>query len=206
MIKQIMDKYITFDKYQNKDIRYSSVVTKQLRDQKYRTYHRIPLFYNFGSDDKEIINDFLFECCEMESNFGIMSKTFDNGFVQYKIPCQFNTSIPDQTKCLNCFKNIYQTTSNILNSSKSYFNNFSYQSPIYGDLENNINLNLYYRGQGVFYEQTLFTDPKGNTIPWNLLINVKMRFIPLLRIKYLHIIEGSVSLEMEIISAIITKI
>lgn len=204
-----MDSYITFNTYRTTNVVYTHANSRQLQSQTYRTYYRIPLMYNFGTHDNQVLRDFLFECCEMETKVGIISETFENGYIQYKIPCQFNLSNPDHMICYNCFKEIYQATMWILNSLKKDVNlhllsETNYPSPIYNG--NNINLNLYYRGTGHAFEQSLFTDPQGQRIPWDLLTNVSIRFIPLLRVKYLHIIEGRVSLEMEIVSAVITAI
>ena len=55
-------------------------------------------------------------------------------------------------------------------------------------------------------EQTLFTGIDGKNISWNLLQNVEMKFIPLLYIKRMYVGGGKGSIQIELVSAIVTSI
>jgi hypothetical protein len=165
-----------------------------LMDGSYRRYHRMPIWYNYGSQ----IDQLLLEAGEVYTQIGIISQIFETGFVQYKIPCIFE----EANICLQILRQIYYDTALYLHANRGSAKIKEYPSPF--DDNNNIALNLYYKEP--WGEKTLFTDPKGNPVSWDLLVNVRIKFIPLLRIKHIHIMNGTASLEMEIVSAVITAL
>jgi hypothetical protein len=67
-------------------------------------------------------------------------------------------------------------------------------------------LKLFSRGKPPMLEQSLFTDLVGNPIPWKLLEGVEMKFIPLLHIKRMFIGGGKASIQMEVLSAVVTYV
>jgi hypothetical protein len=67
-------------------------------------------------------------------------------------------------------------------------------------------LKLFSRGTGVLAEQTLFTGPTGKPIPWTLLQGVEMKFIPLIHVKRIYVGGGKGSIQMEVVSAVVTSV
>src|SRR5436853_3691954 len=65
---------------------------------------------------------------------------------------------------------------------------------------------LFSRGKAPYVEQTVFTGLDNKPIPWTLLQNVEMKFIPLIHIKRIFIGSGKASVQMDMVSAIVTEI
>jgi hypothetical protein len=67
-------------------------------------------------------------------------------------------------------------------------------------------LKLFSRGKAPMVEQTLFTGLDGKPIPWALMAGVEMKFIPLIHVKRIYVGGGKASIQMEVVSAIVTSI
>jgi hypothetical protein len=67
---------------------------------------------------------------------------------------------------------------------------------------------LFSRGKSPFVEQTIFTGLDNKPIPWTMLQNVEMKFIPLLHFKRIYVGGGgkNISLQIEMLSAVVTYI
>lgn len=190
-------------------------------------YYQIPLMYNFGTTENRILNDFKFEGCEMSSSYGIQSKPGPSGRMDHSIMSRFDMNDKEQTAFIDKMGEVHSGCAYILQQMKGAVKlyNFNAQmaeatglkSPIYrardemtGEIVQgrapSIFLKLFSRGKEPFVEQTLFTDLDGKPIPWALLKNVEMKFIPLLHIKRIYIGGGKASIQMEVVSAIVTSV
>lgn len=190
-------------------------------------YWQIPLIYNYGSDDDKRLSEFLFEGCELETRYGLQSKAGASGRVDYSIMCSFDNGNQEHQKCLEAFKQIHEGCATILALQKGgvkmhHFNAKSAEatglkSPVYYTRDDTTGeiipgrpprmyFKMFKRGKDHLEEKTLFTDIKGNQIPWELLDGVEMKFIPLLHIKRIFIVGGKASIQMEMQSAIVTSI
>lgn len=188
-------------------------------------YHQIPLMYNYGTDDKRLLDDFLLEGCEMTSKGGIQSKQGQSGRMEYSIMVSYDTNNVDQSQFLDCINKVHGGAAYILGTMKGAVGMHEFQvnlptatgfkNPIYrprdemtGELiqgrQPSSFWKLFQRGKPPMGEQTLFTDPDGKPIPWSLLSGVELKFIPLIHIKRIYIGGGKASLQMELISAVVT--
>lgn len=65
-------------------------------------------------------------------------------------------------------------------------------------------LKLLSKGSGLKEQKTVFMGVNGKEISWDLLKGVKIRFIPLIRFEKIYIGGGRASLQMKVVSAIVT--
>jgi len=190
-------------------------------------YYIVPALYNVGTSSNKVLNDFMLEGPEMETAFGIQTKQSPSGRMESSIMCKFDMSNPDQLAFINTFDDIHKGFAGILTLIKGAVKlyNFNAQmaeatglkNPIYKSRDEltgeviqgrspSIFLKLFNRGKGAMAEQTLFTGIDGKNISWNLLQNVEMKFIPLLYIKRMYVGGGKGSIQIELVSAIVTSI
>jgi hypothetical protein len=187
-----------------------------------QTYKQIPLMYNYSQGVTPLLDDAMVEGCEMESPDGIRS-TVKDGKTQYSVMVRFDNSI-ESNGFVSCVGKIHMRTAAILGSVKGAVGlhefdaerpNALYKNPIYrprdpttGNLIEgkppSIYFKLFKRGKDESNE-TMFTDLEGKRIPWALLKNVKVKFVPLIHIKRIYV-GAKPSLQMEMVSAIVTDI
>lgn len=188
-------------------------------------YHQIPIMYNFGTDDKRALDEFQFEGCEMTSKFGIQSKQGQSGRMEHSIMVTYDTNQPEQNAFLDFISKVHGGCAYILQSMKGAVGMYDFQanmasatglkSPIYRPRDEITGepiqgrqpssfWKLFSRGKPPMVEQTLFTDPEGKPIPWSLLTGVELKFIPLIHLKRIYIGGGKASIQMEVVSAIVT--
>ena len=190
-------------------------------------YYQIPLMYNFGTGDNRILNDFLFEGCEMETAFGIQSKPGQSGRVEHSIMCRFDSANPEHNGFIESVGQIHGGCAFILHQMKGAVKLYNFnkdmaeatglKNPVYrardevtGDVipgrAPSMFLKLFSRGKPPMVEQTLFTEPNGKIIPWALLQGVEMKFVPLIHVKRIYVGGGKASIQMEVVSAVVTSI
>jgi hypothetical protein len=190
-------------------------------------YYIVPALYNLGTSSNKVLNDFMLEGPEMETSFGIQSKQSPSGRMESSIMCKFDMSNSEQLAFINTFDDIHKGFAGILSQIKGAVKlyNFNQQmaeatglkNPIYKSRDEltgeviqgrppSIFLKLFNRGKGAMAEQTLFTGIDGKNISWNLLQNVEMKFIPLLHIKRMYVGGGKASIQIELVSAVVTSI
>jgi hypothetical protein len=188
-------------------------------------YYQIPLMYNFGTQENRILNDFLFEGCELETNFGIQSKPSQSGRVEHSIMCRFDLNNKEHVSFIESIGNIHAGCAYILSQMKGQVKLYNFnpemaeatglKNPVYRARDEltgeviqgrspSIFLKLFNRGKGTMTEQTLFTGLDGKPISWTLLQGVEMKFIPLIHVKRIYVGGGKASIQMEVLSAIVT--
>lgn len=197
-------------------------------------YKFVPLLYSYtGDNNTSIIGDLLLEGCEMDSNGIIEPNDETNNYKKYSIQCIFNLKDTNHANFLYKITEIYRKCAEILFSLKEttylkFLENFDpkapeksgFRSPIYSQQNKNIgkitkdsNPSMYFKlikreyitSAGKNSEMTVFMDPNGNEIPWHLLTNVNLKFIPLIWIKGIYLLNIA-SIQMEIISAVVTSV
>lgn len=192
-----------------------------------QNYYQIPLMYNFGTNENKILNDFMLEGCEMDTGFGIQSKAGQSGRMEHSVMCRFDNNNPEHARWIETMGQLHGGCAYILSQMKGVVKlyNFNAQmaeatglkNPVYrardevtGDVIQgrapSMFLKLFSRGKGNMVEQTLFTGLDGKPIPWALMQNVEMKFIPLIHVKRMYIGGGKASIQMEVVSAIVTSI
>lgn len=192
-----------------------------------QNYNRIALMYDMGKDGKRAVNDFLLEGCEMESSIGIQSKLAQNGVsMEHSLMCRFDPNNEEQMRFLEVMGQIHAGSCYIVGQFKGPLKMFdfnpqapgqTFKSPVYRPRDEltgefipgrspSMFWKLFSRGKPPMVEQTLFTDLEGKAIPWTLLQGVEMKFIPLIHIKNIYCGGKGCSLQIEIVSAIVTSI
>ena len=190
-------------------------------------YYQIPLMYNFGTAENRILNEFMFEACEMDTQFGIQSKPGQSGRVEHSVMCRFDSNNPEHNRFIESIGQIHGGCAYILSQMKGAVKlyNFNAQmaeatglkNPIYRARDEvtgeviqgrapSMFLKLFSRGKAPMLEQTLFTGLDGKPIPWSLMQGVEMKFIPLIHVKRLYVGGGKASIQMEVVSAVVTSI
>lgn len=199
---------------------------QQQGQQQQQNYYQIIFMYNYGTDEVKFINEFLLEGCVMETSFGIQSK-LNSGRMEHSMMVRFDTNNEECNLFINKLELLHQTIANNLALSKGVVKCFNFnpqmaeatglKNPVYrardslsGDIIQgrapSMFLKLFNRGKPPMNQQTLFTDLRGNKLPWSLLENAEIKFIPLIHIKRLYISGGKASIQMEVVSALVTSI
>lgn len=193
-------------------------------------YYQIPLMYNFGTDENRHLKEFFFEGCELNTQFGIQSKPGQSGRIEHSVMCRFDSNNQEHNNFIEAVGQIHAGCAYILSQMKGSVKlyNFNASSPQMAEatgLKNPIYrardevtgeviqgrspsmfLKLFSRGKPPLIEQTLFTGLDGKPIPWALMKGVEMKFIPLIHVKRIYVGGGKASIQMEVISAVVTSI
>ena len=189
-------------------------------------YYQVPLLYNYGHGENKSLNDFMLEGCELESSFGIQSKPGQSGRMEHTLMTKINMNDAEQARFVDSIGQIHAGCCYILGQMKGAVKMFDFnpqapgglfKNPIYRPRDEitgdyipgrapSIFFKLFSRGKAPYAEQTLFTGLDEKPIPWTLLQNVEMKFIPLIHIKRVYVGGGKASLQMEVVSAIVTSI
>jgi hypothetical protein len=184
--------------------------------------------YNFGNPiENRVLNEFIIEGCEMDSKFGIQSKPGVSGRLEHSIMCTFDGNNGDHARFLETLGTIHAGCAYILGQVKGAVKLFNFnpdmaeatglKNPVYhprdavtGAVLQGRNpsmfLKLFSRGKPPMVEQTLFTGLDTKPIPWTLLTGVEMKWIPLLHVKRIYVGGGKGSIQLEVISAVVTAI
>lgn len=217
--------YMTYRDYMNKNIFFGNVQQQNFTGGTREIY--LPILYDYESNyvSNWGLDEFVFEGCEMETNLGIVKKYSDPQFEKYVIPTKIRPNqVPDHSLFKDTIKTIYESCVSILYKSKMAVKlfNFDNKMPDATGFKNPIRPKVNELTGEILHEypfsltlelisnsedsrnNTIFTDLDENIIPWSHLNQVKMRFIPLLRIKHINIINHRANIQIEIIKAVIT--
>lgn len=224
---QTTETYITYENFEPEQLTCTPPEKKAIPNLvPEQNYYQIPLMYNRGNTDVKNIDQFMLEGCVFESSFGIQTKPGPGGKIDNSIMCRLKTSNPGHLKFITTFNAIHRRCADILAPAKGTVKMPHFRatdpeatglkSPIYRAIDEttgspiegrdpSIFFKLFSRGKEPYGEQTLFTNLKGEQIPWSLLKNVDLKFIPLIHVKRIYIGSGKASIQMEVISAIILE-
>lgn len=216
-------KYVNFQNFDVRKIRNKPSEQRKINSSKSNTpisYYFIPLFYMYGNDNTSI-GDFLLETCEMETNYGITETSSESNTSEYLKPsifCKFNLNNPEHTSFLEKMNSIYDTCVEMLYNERKnvkLFNfskenaEFLFKNPIYYPKDDEGNL-IKGRSPSIYLKllkrKTSFVDLNNYTVPWIYLKDVEMKFIPLIHIRGVFIQSTRVTIQMEVLSAVITSI
>lgn len=194
-----------------------------------QNYYNIPLMYNFARDNNsKTLGDFQFEGCEMTTTQGLRTTAnVQTGRSEHSIMVRYDINTPEQARFLEVIDEIHNGSAQIVQAYKMpvkmpHFNAqmaqaTGFKHPVHRPLDEltgvptegrqpSMFLKLFQRGKAPFVEQTIFTGLDGKPIPWTLLQNVEMKFIPLLHFKRIYVGGGKVSMQIEMLSAVVTSI
>lgn len=194
-----------------------------------QNYHLIPLLYDYStSPTSRVLNEFQLEAPELTTTHGIRSQVnVQSNRTDHSIMARFDVSNPEHARFLEVMNEIHAGCAQMINAYKGavkmpHFNpNMAmatgFKDPIYRQLDEltgkpiegrapSYFFKLFSRGKPPFVEQTIFTGLDNKPIPWTVLQNVEMKFIPLLHFKRIYAAAGKASLQVEMISAVVTHI
>ena len=193
-----------------------------------QNYYNVPLMYNFARDTSKALNDFHLEGCEMTTAQGLRTNyNAQTGRTENSIMVRYDINNPEQARFLEVIDEIHNGSAQIIQAYKMavkmpHFNAqmaqaTGFKHPVYRPLDEvngtpidgrqpSMFLKLFQRGKAPFVEQTIFTGLDEKPIPWTLLQNVEMKFIPLLIFKRIYVGGGKVSIQIEMLSAVVTSI
>ena len=193
-------------------------------------YHEIPLQYKYG----DRVSDFLMEWPELYSNGGLNEKPGPTGrpeqSIMVSLPPKDETKVlADKINAIHkaCCQIIGKCKGAVKmfdfdpNAPGQSFKNPIYKSrdKVTGEIiegrDSAFFLKCFKRGYGATEEKTLFHRPvkvmkdgkeviQYETIPWELVKGVELRFIPLVHVKKIYVGGGKASLQMEVVSAVVT--
>ena len=195
-------------------------------------YKEIPLHYNYGTEQTPIIDSCFFECPVVSSFGGIVTKRDerpgkapgDPTYVResYSMMFTFELQDPECVNCLNKLDDLHLASAQILGRFKGKasmydFNPDSpgglYKNPVYwkrdevtGERVAGRNPSLWVKLNNYKNNKTLFTDLNENPIDWSLLTDVEIKMLPLIHVEKVYIGGGKASLQLKLVSAIITDI
>lgn len=213
--------YVTYDMFVPERVISETPIPKRFEDRQYPNtppvnYYNIPLQYKYPNTETEIslkdsfIDDFVLEGCEMESNFGITKRTKSNGSDMYVL----SAYIDRQSGFTGVCEEIFEVCNCIVKTNKKYIsktelNNKPIIEHFYDNMTGEKLLNKPYKINLKLVNgdnKTIFTDLNDQEVSWELLTNVRIRFIPLIRFKYINIVKCNVTIQYEMVRAIITSI
>lgn len=195
-------------------------------------YKEIPLLYNYGTPESPITDMFYFELPVVKSFGGINSKVEekpariegDPPYIKenHSIMFSFDLQDPDCKACLGKLDEVYKGSAHVLNKFKGKVNRMhfnpenpegSYKHPVYWKIDPATCERVPGRNPSMWVKlnhwknnKTLFTDIEGNPIEWELLTDVEIKMIPLLQFEKIYCGSGLPSLQIKLVSAIITDI
>ncbi len=196
------------------------------------SYQEIPLTYNYGSEEAPIIDSCYFECPEVLSYGGIQSecKTLppknegDAPYIQEKHSMMFTFNLQDAecVACLDKWDQLHTGSAKALENYKGKVKMYSftaehpgelYKHPIYYKMDTNTCERVKGRNPTIWVKlnhwknnRTLFTDLDENPIDWDLLRDVEVKMIPLIHVEKIYIGGGKASLQIKLVSAVVTDI
>ena len=195
-------------------------------------YKEIPLLYNYGTPETPIIDQFFFELPEIKS-FGGINSTIeekpprvegDPPYIKesHAIMFSFDLRDPECKECLTKLDELYMGTAKALGKFKGKVNRMhfnpdapqgAYKHPVYwkydtatGERVPGRNPSMWVKLNHWTNNKTLFTDIEGNPIDWELLTDVEVKMYPLLHVEKIYCGSGLPSLQIKVVSAVITDI
>lgn len=196
------------------------------------SYKEVPIQYNYGTPEAPIIDSCFFECPEVLSYGGIQCerKTLppknegDPPYIQEKFSMMFSFDLQEE-ECAGCLvklDELHKASSFAFAKHKGKVGMYdfdperpggSFKNPVYytrdpvtGERVKGRNPTLWVKLNHWKNNKTLFTDLNENSIDWSLLTDVEVKMIPLLHIEKIYIGGGKASLQIKLVSAVITDI
>lgn len=179
--------------------------------------------YSYTKEGSAPSNDVRVECCKMTTTRGLLFQKNDNGRMDYSIQSKFSPKNPDHVTFLEKFQGIYEKsvdavfvhrkTVKVTLFNKTMPEATGFKNPIYRPKDEITDEILTDKDASMFLKpfcfsptfKTNFLDLKGNELDWNLLKDVQFDYVPVLKLKHIHI-GSKISMQMNICSAYITDI
>ncbi len=221
------DRLISYTAFSGERVAYTQPEKQGIPKKEGQFYHQIPLFYNYGSKG-QITDGFKIEGPEMTSNLGIQSRAdeTDSSKITWSVMSYYSQQDPKQVAFMEIMRAIYKECAEVLFACRfqvgmkgfnlSLPEDTGLKNPVHvptdkltGDVLTGRNPSTFFKliksGFGAMEMKTLFTDPVGNSIDWDMLKGVEMKYIPVLHIQTIYIgVKASIQIKM--VSAIVTDV
>lgn len=211
-----MESPLPFDECIVNNITFNNVSVMSVPSNPPSLYYIIPIKYR--SESTDYVEELTIEACEMESRNGIL-KSNRNGNDKYYI----NSTPLDRDNFIAFLNKVYDECAKAIDKFKKVvkLNHFDincpqarFRKPVSYELDKDtgeilshskprINLAILHNKSIC---NSIFTDLDNNEIPWDVLTNAYIKFIPVLNFKHINITDGRPVIKIEIIRAIVTSI
>lgn len=185
-------------------------------------YKTISLLYDLGSHGRHIPKEFRLEGCEMTSRYGINSQIGQSGKLEHSLSVGFDSANDDQNRFLDTIRRIHSGSCYIVDQFKNPLGMFDFNGsapgavfkvPIITPRDKETGAVIPGRPLMMYFKLfktasggcTEFTDLYGNVQPWEILTKKEFSFIPLFHVRSIYIGGGKCSLQIVMVSAVITK-
>lgn len=215
---------VTNETYQAEKIIFGNVCQKSVPNvQPPSVYNEIVIEYNYGTETHQNRSTLLWELPEVSTSFGI-SESEMMGRKKFSIPITLETATnPEHKKCVEIMNSIYRSCADNIFKNKAALKlpkflldnpeACGFKDPVYYPRDKmtleivpgkspSLYLTLSVRKDS----RTVFCGLDEQPISWELLKNVQMSFIPLIQFEKIYVGGGKPSLQMKLISAVVTSV
>lgn len=221
-------KYTEYEQFDSTRMNGTSPVTKQITG-KQETYKTLALNYNYGTPEQPIIDGCFMEGPPIKST-GILikenePKTGKDGqqYIKkdYSIKITFDLQNTEQRLFLSKIDQAYRGAAKVLGKYKgaAQLHHFDpnapdavMKNPIYynrdsltGEIVEGSNPSLYIKLNNQLKTKSLFADPSGTVISWDVLKDVEMTIVPCIHFESVYI-GNKPSLQVKLASAILFNV
>lgn len=222
--------YISYKDFKVENLSGNSVETKNIPNQT-GTYNVIPLSYKYPNN---ITTDLYMEFPMCRSR-GVVKKVEENKNtgktrVTYSCMVKFSISDKEHIECIEKIKELHKGAAKIVAQHKGRLGMYDFdperpgglfKNPVYfprdkatGNIIKGRDPSMWLKMITIQTEKTLFTKPfmnakgdiVGEPIDWELLENVEMKFIPLIKFEKIYNGGGKASLQCKLASAIVLEV
>jgi hypothetical protein len=185
-------------------------------------YNEIAIEYNYGDAENQLRSAFLWELPEVTTTIGI-SESDIGGRKKFSIPITLNPATEDHKKVIALMDSTYKTCAELIFKNRAALKlphfmkenpeGSGFKHPVYYPRDK-VTLEILPGKSPSMYLQlsarkdskTMFCGLDEKPIPWDLLKNVQMTFIPLIHFEKIYVGGGKPSLQMKLVSGIVTSV
>lgn len=186
-------------------------------------YNEIAIEYNYGETDNQLRAPFLWELPEVTTTIGI-SESDIGGRKKFSIPITLNpVTNEEHKKCISLMDATYKTCAELIYKNRAALKlphfmkenpeGSGFKHPVYYPRDK-VSLEIIPGKSPSMYlplsirkdSKTMFCGLNEKPISWDLLKNVQMSFIPLVHFEKIYVGGGKPSLQMKLVSGIVTSV
>ena len=215
---------ITNETYQTENIIFGNVSQKTVPNvNPPSVYNEIVIEYNYGDANTQVRAPLLWELPEVTTSLGITESEM-SGRKKFSIPITLNVfSNQEHEKSVKIMDSIYKSCADNIFKNKAALKlpkflindpeACGFKHPIYYPRDK-VTLEIVPGKSPSLYlalsirkdSRTVFCGLDEKPIAWDLLKNVQMSFIPLIQLEKIYVGGGKPSLQMKLVSAIVTSV
>lgn len=224
----------SYEKFIGDNVKATEPKTKTLTTvQGKQTYHEVPVQYNYGTQEKPIIDSCFIEFPMVKTRGGIARKQEERKSNEpgdapymkesYSMMFIFDLTDPDCRMCLSKLDELHKGVAKAIFPFKTKIGvpflvpenaqATGLKHPVYYKMDEltneraaGLNPSIWVKLNHWKNNKTLFTDLNGTPIDWSLLYDVEAKMIPLIHAEKVYCGGGKTSIQMKMVSAVITDI